>query len=140
MHISNTKTANMLTSYIKKYPFSIVVAITITIISLFPFPEVKMIEDVPLADKWTHMVMYGVLSFVIWAEYLHKHQEIRYKTLLLFGFIAPIFMGGTLELMQAYLTTCRSGDWLDFVANSIGATLNLIIGRSVLVPWFKRMK
>ena len=37
-------------------------------------------------------------------------------------------MGGILELMQAYLTTCRSGEWLDFVANTIGVCLGTVLG------------
>ena len=74
-------------------------------------------------DKWTHMVMYGVLTLVIWLEYIRAHRQMRGLRLLLLAFLAPIAMGGALELMQAYLTTCRSGEWLDFVANSIGAVV-----------------
>ncbi len=38
-------------------------------------------------------------------------------------------MGGMVELAQAYLTSgVRSGDWLDFVANSAGAFLGALIG------------
>jgi VanZ family protein len=32
-------------------------------------------------------------------------------------------MGGMIELAQAYLTTCRSGEWLDLLANSIGVVI-----------------
>jgi VanZ family protein len=32
-------------------------------------------------------------------------------------------MGGMIELAQAYLTTCRSGEWADLLANSIGVVL-----------------
>ena len=48
--------------------------------------------------------------------------------LLLLAFLAPIAMGGILELMQAYLTTFRSGEWLDFVANTIGVCLGTVLG------------
>ena len=37
-------------------------------------------------------------------------------------------MGGVLELMQAYCTTTRNGDWLDFAANSTGVTIAGIVG------------
>ena len=82
-----------------------------------------MTVEVPLVDKWTHMVMYGVLTLVIWLEYIRAHRQMRGLRLLLLAFLAPIAMGGALELMQGYLTTCRSGEWLDFVANSIGAVV-----------------
>ena len=84
--------------------------------------------DVPLADKWTHMVMYGTLTLAIWFDYKRSHKKYNVWRLLLFAFLAPIAMGGTLELAQAYLTTCRSGEWLDFVANTIGVCLGTVGG------------
>lgn len=51
------------------------------------------------------------------------------KRLLVGGLLAPIIMGGLVELAQAYLTNgVRSGDWLDFAANSCGALSGAIIG------------
>ena len=32
----------------------------------------------------------------------------------------PVCFGGLVEVLQATLTTCRSGDWLDFVADAVG--------------------
>lgn len=74
------------------------------------------------------MVMYGVLTLVIWFDYRRSHQQFNAWKLFLFAFLAPIAMGGILELMQAYLTTCRSGEWLDFVANTIGVCIGTTIG------------
>lgn len=118
----------MLRFYVCRYPFSLVVAVAIVLLSLLPMPEVKVVENVPLADKWTHMVMYGTLTLTIWMEYLRRHHALSASRLLLLAFLAPIVMGGTLELLQAYCTTCRSGEWLDFVANSIGVCLGTAVG------------
>jgi VanZ family protein len=38
-----------------------------------------------------------------------------------------VLLGGLMELVQAYLTTCRSGDWIDFEADAIGAVLGVAI-------------
>lgn len=113
----------MLLLYFRRYPISFLLALAIVLLSLLPVPDVRMTVEVPLMDKWTHMVMYGVLTLVIWLEYIRAHKQMRGLRLLLLAFLAPIAMGGALELMQAYLTTCRSGEWLDFVANSIGAVV-----------------
>lgn len=113
----------MLLLYFRRYPITFLLALAIVLLSLLPIPDVRMTVEVPLMDKWTHMVMYGVLTLVIWLEYIRAHRQMRGLRLLLLAFIAPIAMGGALELMQAYLTTCRSGEWLDFVANSIGAVV-----------------
>lgn len=113
----------MLLLYFRRYPITFLLALAIVLLSLLPIPDVRMPVKVPLVDKWTHMVMYGVLTLMIWLEYIRAHRQMRGLRLLLLAFLAPIAMGGALELMQAYLTTCRSGEWLDFVANSIGAVV-----------------
>ncbi len=47
---------------------------------------------------------------------------------ILIVLVAACAMGGLIELAQAYLTAgIRSGDWLDFAANSVGALLGAII-------------
>ena len=118
----------MLHLYLRRYPVTLLLAVGIVLLSLLPIPEIKLAEEVPLADKWTHMVMYGVLTLTIWVEYRRAHQKSNAWRLLLFAFLAPIAMGGILELMQAYLTTCRSGEWLDFVANTIGVCIGSAVG------------
>ena len=107
----------------KNYPLSITIAAIITIISLIPIPEGPQLQNISLLDKWVHFVMYGTLSLGIWGEYLYRHEKIEWTKITIGAVAAPIVMSGILELMQAYCTTCRSGDWLDFVANSIGVVL-----------------
>jgi VanZ family protein len=50
---------------------------------------------------------------------------------LLLAIVYPILLGGLMELGQAYLTTCRNGDWLDFIANTIGAIIAIPIGAAI---------
>ena len=118
----------MIKDYLHRYPFTLLAAAAITVASLVPVPEVKLAEDVPLVDKWVHMIMYGALTLIIWVEYLRQHRTPKWGRLILLGVIAPIAMSGLIELMQAYLTTCRSGEWLDFIANTIGVALGTILG------------
>ena len=115
-------------NFIKHYPFSILIVICVVLLSVCPIGAPDMTKNVPLADKWTHMVMYGALTLVIWFDYKGAHKQLNSGKLLLFAFLAPIAMGGLLELAQAYLTTCRSGDWMDFAANSIGVCIGTVCG------------
>lgn len=124
----------MLHKYLRRYPIALLVAVAIVLLSLLPIPDMKVDVHVPLADKWTHMVMYGVLTLFIWFEYRRSHQKWNTLKLVLLAFLAPIAMGGLLELAQAYLTTCRSGEWLDFVANSIGVCLGCVGGLLIRLP------
>ena len=50
---------------LKEHPLSITIVCLIIILSLMKVPEIEMAEDVPLADKWAHMVMYGTLSITV---------------------------------------------------------------------------
>lgn len=125
--------------FVKKWPFSTVVTILIWVVSLIPIPETPL-DDVKFIDKWTHIVMYGGLSFVIWVEYLTRRKNaVIISRLVLCGWLAPVMMGGLLELLQAYCTGGRrSGDWLDFAANAAGATLILCGG--MLWVWHRATK
>ena len=160
---------------IKNYPLSSLLVVAIWVVCLIPIPETPL-SDVNLIDKWTHFVMYGSLTSVIWFEYIRRHKpltrhyvtpspqrargEVSNETskegyaqeivtpssplgermpegqvrgrmghaLLIGGVLCPIIMGGLIELAQAYLTTCRSGDVYDFFCNSLGVLLGCCIG------------
>ena len=72
--------------------------------------------------------MYGGTSAVIWWEYLRSHAVINYRRLLLWAVVGMIVLGGVVELLQAYCTTTRSGEWLDFLADSVGVLLGAAVG------------
>lgn len=118
--------------YIKKYPISLFLITAIWIICLIPIPETPL-DDVPMIDKWTHFVMYGSLCSVIFAEYAYRHIKPNIKRLAIGGVLLPIIMGGLIELAQAYCTGGnRSGDWIDWIANSIGVMIGTAIGSLVV--------
>ena len=112
---------------VRKYPLSLLCILLIGVLSLAPyFPETPL-DDVAFIDKWTHLVMYGGTCTVIWWEYLRSHSALNSRKLL-FTLVGMILLGGLMELLQAYCTTTRSGEWLDFWADSIGVLLGYAIG------------
>lgn len=114
---------------IARYPLSAVLIVAIWVMCLTPWIPETPLNDVSLIDKWTHLVMYGTLTAVIWWEYLRQHPQPESRRLLLLAFLAPVAMGGMVELAQAYCTAGhRSGDWLDFLANSLGVVLGTFLG------------
>lgn len=116
---------------VRRYPLSCVMIAIIWYLCLFLTAHVHL-GHVRAADKWTHTVMYLSLGAVIWWEYLRQHKRVDWRRAIVLIWWAPIAMGGLLELLQAYCTGGRrSGEWLDFAANSIGATLAFIIGTLV---------
>lgn len=118
---------------IKHYFLSCLTSLTIIILSVIPIPEVPELSEVPLWDKWVHFVMYGGLSLVLWFDYCRKKKQRRVNVrVVALTLIYPTVLGGLLELVQAYCTTCRSGDMLDFYADAIGACLGFILGVCVV--------
>ena len=85
-------------------------------------------DGIPFIDKWTHFVMYGGTTSVMWWEYLRHHHSLIFWKLFLFAFLGPILMSGLIELLQAWCTTTRQGEWADFAANTTGVVLGTIIG------------
>ena len=113
---------------IMAYPFATCLILVIWVVCLMPVPETPL-NNLTLFDKWVHISMYAVLCLVMWAEYLRHHEKLNKTRLFIGVFLAPLLMGGLIELAQANCTGGnRSGDWLDFAANSIGVVMGNLIG------------
>ena len=120
--------------FITKYPRSVACIALIWILSFVPFFPETPLDDVQFIDKWTHLVMYGGTCSVIWIEYLRRHSTLDKGKLFRWAWLAPIIMSGIIELLQEHCTNhTRSGEWLDFLANSTGVTMAVIVG---LVAYF----
>ena len=125
--------------YVRKYPLSTLCIVIIWGLSLTPFFPETPLDNVAFIDKWTHLVMYGGTCSVIWWEYWRSHTTPDWKKSVFWAWFAPIVMSGVLELLQAYATTTRNGDWIDLAANATGATLGTVIG-ILLITCFPRRK
>lgn len=112
----------------RKYPLTVVCLALIWYLSLLFVPPHTQLDNVQFIDKWTHLVMYGGTCLVMWWEYLRQHNRPNGTRLFLFAWLAPIVMSGVIELLQAYCTTNRAGEWLDLAANATGVTLAAGIG------------
>ena len=119
---------NYLHHLVTKYPLSSLLIVVIWILCFCTPPHVRL-HHVNAIDKWTHAVMYLGTCATIWWEYLRQHKKVDWRKAFLLAWWAPIAMSGVIELLQAHCTGGRrSGEWLDFAANSVGATLALFIG------------
>ena len=120
---------------ILKYPFTILATIAIWVLSLFPLSLPEPITDVPFYDKWGHFVMYGTFTLIVLWE-SRRAEHVRWKRTFLWRILVIVLMSGLLELLQAYATTNRSGEWADFLANSTG----VLIGTAIYLATNKLLK
>ena len=136
---------------LRQYPLTILLATAIWVVCLIPVPETPL-NEISFIDKWTHFVMYAVLTLVLLYEHRralrsnvnantatdrsdadtapisHKKSNSGSAWLLLL----PISQGCLVELAQAYLTTCRSGDWFDALCNTLGVLIGAGIGKLII--------
>ena len=125
--------------FIKKYPLSLLVIATILFLSLFNPPKTKL-DPVTGIDKVVHVCMYLGLELVIWIEYLRHHENLNWIKILLLGIIVPIALGGMMEIAQMELTSKRSAEWADFIADSIGVLAGAVIGYFAIQTIFRKKK
>jgi len=133
-HIQNIE-RSIMWRFIKDYLFSIIFILGVVYISLSNPPALK----IPLFrgwDKVVHFCMYGGMSCVIWIEFLIKNRKRKTNIILsVTGVIlTPVIFGGVMELCQHYFSRSRSGDWMDFWANTGGVITATLIAWFILRP------
>ena len=74
-------------------------------------------------DKFVHASIFFTLT-CLWLVFLFQADKISTKTVI-FTFVCCVAYGGLLEVMQATVFSQRSGDWLDFIANTFGCLVGL---------------
>jgi len=124
-----------MTKLLRKIPWTLFVMAIILYLSFFKPPQTDL-DKIPDFDKFVHIGMYGFLATIAWIECLLRSTT-RFELLktLKITFFAPIILSGMIELGQQYLTTYRTGDWMDFAANCTGTILAAALGYFVLRPW-----
>ena len=85
-------------------------------------PTVSWLELLSF-DKFVHASIFFTLA-CLWLIYLHYSNKLSTPSISITIFMC-IAYGGILEIMQATLFSQRSGDWLDFIANSFGCFMGL---------------
>lgn len=116
-------------SFVRHYPLSCLFVAAIWVACFMDVPETPL-DNVAFMDKWTHLAMYGSTCAIIYVEHMrHTGRSQGFALRMLWCWLLPVLMSGLIEILQATCTGGRrSGDWLDFAANSVGATLGAAIG------------
>ncbi len=106
--------------YLKKYHKTLGIIFIVTLLSLMNTSDLQPedIKLIPHFDKIVHFLMYFTLAFVFMFEYyIHHHKSISKISSIL---ILPLIYGGLMEVLQITITSYRSGDWWDMLANGSG--------------------
>jgi VanZ family protein len=107
-------------TWLKGKMLLIAVAITLilVILSLIKIPAHNF--GVTHQDKWQHCFAYFVLS-ISWLIVFYKKKK---KLVVV---VCCILLGVIIEILQNTLTSYRTGDYHDVIANSLGVLLGLFV-------------
>ena len=88
------------------------------------------------SDKFWHTLMYVGLSGV-WGYGALRNGHNRLRHAIGIWSLSWLY-GGLMELLQAYCTRTRSGDWGDLAADIAGAAIGICIVWTIYMLWKKR--
>lgn len=103
------------------------------ILRLFPF-----LQRTAHADKLVHASLHGVLATLLWwAGALRARSLGRAWTLAQAACVVGLcaVYGGLIEMLQAMFTTTRGAEWLDALANTVGAGLAVLFWQRLVSGW-----
>ncbi|MBQ7530578.1 MAG: VanZ family protein [Paludibacteraceae bacterium] len=96
---------------------SLLVLIGITYMSLIKEVPFAVMGDIPLADKWGHMVAYMLLAICLAGDGCRARISVR--AIYTVAVLLPLIYGGLMEWIQYYFPP-RMCEWLDWLADAIG--------------------
>ena len=97
---------------------AVIITVGIIIISLWENPQLP--PTIAVSDKWIHGLMYAVMAMA-WLAPICSYKN------AIWIILSTTVFGGVMELLQHYCTTTRSGEWLDLLADFIGALVGALI-------------
>ena len=112
---------------------AILATLVLAFLSLTAIPKINLGLGIKSGDKYLHFTAYFGLS-LLW--YFALKERINKKVFKFFVPLALIVYGIILEGLQSGLTTYRTGDIYDAMANTAGVIAALIIFNR-FIKWYR---
>jgi VanZ family protein len=113
--------------YIQKNKATIFWALLIAVLSFMPGSNIPKTQITNI-DLFVHFTFYCVFNFLLIVGNLRQSQFIFLrKNPVIAAFMVSIPFGGLVELIQGTEFVSRSTEFADFIANSIGSLIGLIL-------------
>lgn len=112
---------------------AIAVTVAIAVLSLSAVPKLNLELGIKSGDKYLHFIAYFVLSS---SWYFALKDKISGKVFKIFVPLGLILYGIILEGLQSGLTTYRTGDMYDAIANTAGVIAALILFNRI-INWYR---
>ena len=121
-------------TYIKRYLLTLLTLLVILCLTFYKPPYMERTDTLIEIDKLAHLVMYFTLCVVFWYENFRLTLKPKMTWMVLFAIVIPTLFSGVMEYLQYRLTSYRTGDFDDFVYNTIGVLLAALFSLTVTRP------
>ena len=111
---------------------AIAATIILAVLSLSAVPKLNLSLGIKAGDKYLHFIAYFGLSILWYFALRDKINEKVFKILVPLGLI---LYGIILEGLQSGLTTYRTGDVYDAMANAAGVLVGMILFNRI-IKWY----
>ena len=111
---------------------AIAATVILAVLSLSAIPKLNLSLGIKAGDKYLHFIAYFGLSILWYFALKDKINEKVFKILVPLGLI---FYGIILEGLQSGLTTYRTGDVYDAIANAAGVIVGMILFNRI-IKWY----
>lgn len=112
---------------------AIIATLFLAVLSLSAVPKLNMGLGIKSGDKYLHFIAYFGLT-ILW--YFALKDRIKEKMFKFFVPLALVLYGIILEGLQSNLTTYRTGDIYDAIANTAGVIVALLVFNRLL-NWYR---
>ena len=110
----------------KPYLPAIIWLLIILVLSGYPGNHVPKVP-VWQFDKLVHSIIYAILSFCLLIPCSKQYAIVNKRFQIgLIVILVTTFYGGFMEILQDNIFIKRSGNWYDFIANTIGAIIGVL--------------
>lgn len=120
---------------LKRYVLTLLTMIAILCLTFYKPVGFERTETIVGLDKVAHFVMYFTLCAVFWYESFRITLRPKTCLMAIFAVIVPIIFSGAMEYLQYMLTSYRTGDFDDFVFNTIGVLAAMVFSLYVTKPY-----
>lgn len=108
--------------------------VLVAVLSLSSLPKIDLGIRIQSTDKYLHALAYFTLAFVWMFVYRAQYHNRKFKIVIL---IILTIYGIILEGLQAGLTTFRTPDFFDAIANFTGVFLAIILFEKFIF-WYNK--
>ena len=120
---------------LKRYVLTLLTLIAILCLTFYKPVGLVRTPAIVGIDKAVHFAMYFTLCAVFWYETFRMTLRPKPLMMALFSVILPIIFSGAMEYLQYLLTSYRTGDFDDFVFNTVGVLAALLFSLFVTRPF-----